>query len=67
MSLKKTRRQWIPGRDLKKITGCGVDLLAYDNNVDDAKGLLLVPPVRIGSGKLAVVMKCVEEQSFSLN
>ena len=44
-----------------------MDLLAYDNNVDDAKGLLLVPPVRIGSGKLAVVMKCVEEQSFSLN
>ena len=67
MSLKKTRRQWIPGRDLKKITGCGVDLLAYDNSVDDARGLLLVSPVRIGGGELAVVLKCVEERSFSLN
>ena len=67
MSLKKTRRQWIPSRDLKKITGCGVDLLAYDNSVDDARGLLLVPSVRIGDGELAVVLKCVEEKSFSLN
>ena len=56
MSLKKTRRQWIPSRDLKKITGCGVDLLAYDNSVDDARGLLLVSPVRIGGGELAVVV-----------
>ena len=61
MSLKKTRRQWIPSRDLKKITGCGVDLLAYDNSVDDARGLLLVSLVRIGDGELAVVLKCVEE------
>ena len=67
MSLKKTRRQWIPSRDLKKITSCGVDLLAYDNSVDDARGLLLVPSVRIGDGELAVVLKCVEERSFSLN
>ena len=67
MSLKKTRRQWIPSRDLKKITGFGVDLLAYDNIVDDARGLLLVSPVRIGGGELAVVLKCVEERSFSLN
>ena len=67
MSLKKTRRQWIPSRDLKKITGCGVDLLAYDNSVDDARGLLLVSSVRIGGGELAVVLKCVEERSFSLN
>ena len=28
-----------------------MDLLAYDNSVDDARGILLVPPVRIGDGE----------------
>ena len=46
--LKKTRRQWIWVTDSKKTMSWLCGLLAEDNWVDDAKDLLLVPPVRIG-------------------
>ena len=55
--LKKTRRQWIWVTDLKKTMSWLCGLLAEDNCVDDAKDLLLVPPVRIGGGEpMAVAM-----------
>ncbi|XP_050281710.1 putative disease resistance RPP13-like protein 1 [Quercus robur] len=48
---KKTRRQWIWVIDSKKTMSWLCGLLAEDNCVDDAKDLLLVPPVRIGVGE----------------
>ena len=54
MSLKKTRRQWIWVTDSKKTMSWLCGLLAEDNCVDDAKYLLLVPPVRIGGGEPVV-------------
>ena len=46
--LKKTRRRRIWVTYSKKIISWLCGLLAEDNWVDDAKDLLLVPPVRIG-------------------
>ena len=55
--LKKTRRQWIWVTDSKKTMSWLCGLLAEDNWVDDAKDLLLVPPVRIGGGEpMAIAM-----------
>ena len=55
MSSRKTRRQWIWVIDSKKTMSWLCGLLAEDNCVDDAKDLLLVPPVRIGGGELVAV------------
>ena len=53
--LKKTRRQWIWVTDSKKTMSWLCGLLQEDNCVDDAKDLLLVPPVRIGGGEPVAV------------